>query len=68
MVAIIGDSANVASIALHRRAGFRPTGTLTAVGWKHGRWIDSVIMQRDLGSGALSSPEPISPQPVSTYP
>ena len=51
MVAIIGDSANRASIALHRRLGFRLTGTLASVGWKHGRWLDSVIMQRALGAG-----------------
>jgi L-amino acid N-acyltransferase YncA len=57
MVAIIGDSANEASIALHRRAGFRLTGTLEAVGWKHGRWVDSVIMQCGLGSGAQHPPD-----------
>ena len=48
MVAIIGDSANHASIALHRRAGFRIVGTLDSVGFKFGRWVDSVIMQRPL--------------------
>jgi phosphinothricin acetyltransferase len=51
MVAVIGDSGNAASIALHRRHGFREAGTLLAVGWKHGRWIDSVLMQRALGAG-----------------
>ena len=56
MVAIIGDSANHASISLHRRCGFRHTGTLQAVGWKHGRWLDSVIMQRALGEGAGAAP------------
>jgi L-amino acid N-acyltransferase YncA len=49
MVAIIGDSANVASIELHRRCGFRHVGTLEAVGFKHGRWLDTVIMQYPLG-------------------
>ena len=49
MVAVIGDSANVASIRLHRRLGFVPTGTLTAVGFKFGRWIDCVYMQKSLG-------------------
>jgi L-amino acid N-acyltransferase YncA len=60
MVAIIGDGANEASVALHRRAGFRLTGILEAVGWKHGRWIDSVIMQRGLGRGAQHPPGPAS--------
>ena len=52
MVAIIGDSAHVASIDLHARAGFRLVGTLENVGWKFGRWLDTVIMQRGLGDGA----------------
>ena len=52
MVAIVGDSAHLASIELHRRAGFRLVGTLENVGWKFGRWLDTVIMQRDLGAGA----------------
>lgn len=48
MNAIIGDSANTASIRLHETFGFRNVGTLTDVGFKHGRWLDSVIMQFDL--------------------
>ena len=48
MVAIIGDSANEGSITLHARAGFRMVGTLRDVGFKHGRWVDSVIMQRSV--------------------
>jgi len=51
MVAVIGDSANAASIGLHRSLGFAPVGTLHSVGWKHGRWLDSVLMQRPLGPG-----------------
>ncbi|KTT42289.1 GCN5 family acetyltransferase [Pseudomonas oryzihabitans] len=51
LVAVIGDSANQASIALHRRLGFRPVGTFEAVGFKHGRWLDSVLMQLSLGEG-----------------
>lgn len=51
MVAVIGDSANAASIGLHRAMGFEPVGTLRSVGWKHGRWLDSVLMQRRLGPG-----------------
>ena len=52
MVAVIGDSANHASIRLHARMGFRSAGVLQAVGFKFGRWVDSVLMQRPLaGSG-----------------
>ena len=49
MIAVIGDSGNVASIALHASLGFRHAGALRNVGFKFGRWIDSVLMQRDLG-------------------
>lgn len=56
MVAVIGDSANFASIALHRRAGFRFCGTIHAVGYKFGRWLDSVIMELPLGDGDASAP------------
>ena len=48
IVAIIGDSANEPSIALHRKFGFVRVGTLTNVGFKHGRWLDSVVMQLTL--------------------
>jgi phosphinothricin acetyltransferase len=51
MVAVIGDSDNVASIALHHALGFRQVGVLTKVGFKFGRWVDSVLMQRELGDG-----------------
>jgi phosphinothricin acetyltransferase len=62
MVAIIGDSAHVASIALHERAGFRLVGVLENVGCKFGRWLDTVIMQRALGEGAASlPPEAVAP-------
>ena len=56
MVAVIGDSANAASIGLHERAGFRLVGTLQSVGFKHGRWLDGVIMQRALGEGDGTPP------------
>ncbi len=48
MLALIGDSANAGSIRLHERLGFRPAGLLQAVGYKHGRWLDVVLMQRAL--------------------
>lgn len=56
IVAVIGDSANVASIRLHERCGFTRTGLLPAVGWKFGRWVDSVLMQRAVGRGDTAPP------------
>jgi L-amino acid N-acyltransferase YncA len=56
MVAVIGDSAHAASIAVHARAGFILVGTLRAVGFKHGRWLDTVLMQRPLGRGDTTPP------------
>lgn len=57
MVAVVGDSANHASIRLHEKLGFRRVGVLTNVGFKHGRWLDSVLLQRELGQGARRPPE-----------
>jgi len=51
IIAVIGDSANVPSIAVHASLGFLRLGTLRSVGFKFGRWVDVVIMQRPLGSG-----------------
>jgi phosphinothricin acetyltransferase len=56
MIAIIGDSANVGSIELHRAAGFRSVGTFDDIGFKFGRWLDTVLMQRPLGTGATTAP------------
>jgi phosphinothricin acetyltransferase len=50
MIAVIGDADQAPSIALHRAAGFRLVGTIEAVGFKHGRWLDSVLMQRELAN------------------
>ncbi len=57
MIAVIGDTANLASIALHRKAGFTMIGTLPATGFKLGRWVDTVHMQRALGPGATTPPD-----------
>ncbi|WP_454018404.1 N-acetyltransferase family protein [Azospirillum sp. Marseille-Q6669] len=57
MIAVIGDSENASSIGLHRSLGFEPAGLLKAVGFKFGRWVDSVLMQRPLGNGDASPPE-----------
>jgi phosphinothricin acetyltransferase len=56
VVAVIGDSANEASIGLHRHLGFRMAGTLQSAGFKFGRWIDIVLMQRALGPGDGTPP------------
>ena len=56
MLAVIGDSANAASIALHASLGFTTVGTHLAIGYKHGRWVDVVHMQLALGEGHQSAP------------
>jgi phosphinothricin acetyltransferase len=56
MVAVIGDSAHAASINLHAAAGFVRVGTLRSVGFKFGRWVDSVLMQRPLAEGDAARP------------
>jgi len=56
MVAVIGDSANEASITLHARLGFETAGVQKSIGFKFGRWVDSVIMQRPLGEGDRTLP------------
>jgi phosphinothricin acetyltransferase len=56
LIAVIGDSAHAASISLHAACGFLRVGTLRSVGFKFGRWVDSVIMQRPLGVGDGSPP------------
>ena len=57
MVAIIGDSANHASIRLHEGQGFRTCGVIPSIGFKFGRWVDSVLMERPLGPGDSRLPE-----------
>ncbi len=56
MIAVIGDSNNAGSIGLHARLGFRDAGTLRSVGFKHGRWVDTVLMQLPLGAGDETLP------------
>lgn len=56
MLAIIGDRGNAGSIALHRRFGFERVGTFQAVGFKLGSWVDTVLMQRQLGPGSATLP------------
>ncbi|GAB3629599.1 GNAT family N-acetyltransferase [Pandoraea terrae] len=57
MIANVGDSANAASLGLHAACGFQRMGTLYAVGFKFGRWLDTVLMQRRLNGGESSLPQ-----------
>lgn len=57
LIAVIGDSANAASIGLHRSLGFSHVGTIAACGWKFGRWLDIVLMEKPLGAGSATPPE-----------
>ncbi len=56
MIAVIGDSAQTPSIELHAAAGFRMVGNFESVGFKFGRWLDSVLMQKPLGPGSATTP------------
>ncbi|HEU6442652.1 MAG TPA: GNAT family N-acetyltransferase, partial [Microvirga sp.] len=56
MVAVIGDEESKGSIALHRSLGFEPVGILKGIGYKHGRWLSTVLMQRTLGRGVTEPP------------
>ncbi len=56
VLAVIGDAANAGSIGVHRACGFEDTGLLRAAGWKFGRWLDVVLMQKALGQGDATPP------------
>jgi L-amino acid N-acyltransferase YncA len=56
MLAVIGDTGNAGSIAVHRACGFTDVGVFKAAGWKFGRWLDVVLMQRALGLGDRAAP------------
>lgn len=56
MVAVIGEPTNTASIRLHQRFGFQHIGSFPGIAWKHGRWLDTVFMQRALGPGTTQAP------------
>ncbi|MFM8900739.1 MAG: N-acetyltransferase family protein [Burkholderiales bacterium] len=58
MLAVIGDSANAASIGVHRALGFEPVGVMKSAGWKQDDWRDVVLMQRALGLGDSQPPAP----------
>lgn len=56
LIAVIGDSANAGSIGVHRSVGFQPVGVLKSCGWKFGRWLDVVLMDKPLGAGDSTTP------------
>ena len=56
LIAVIGGSNNHASINLHAKCGFKQVGLLSSTGYKHGRWVDTVLMQREVGKGGSSPP------------
>ncbi len=62
MIAVIGDSGHLPSIKFHESLGFREAGHLRSVGFKFGRWVDSVILQRPLGPGDASLPDAPPPE------
>lgn len=57
MLAVIGDSANLGSIGVHRALGFEHIGVMKAAGWKFDEWRDVVIMQKALGQGSATEPK-----------
>jgi len=57
LIAVIGDSGNVRSIGVHRAVGFRHVGTIESCGWKFGRWLDIVLMEKSIGEGNRTPPE-----------
>lgn len=57
LMAVIGDSANMASVGVHRSVGFTPVGAFKSCGWKFGRWLDIVLMERSVGEGDATPPE-----------
>jgi L-amino acid N-acyltransferase YncA len=57
LIAVIGDSENVRSIGVHRAVGFRHVGTIESCGWKFGRWLDIVLMEKSIGQGSRTPPE-----------
>jgi phosphinothricin acetyltransferase len=57
LIAVIGDSGNVRSIGVHRAVGFRHAGTIESCGWKFGKWLDIVLMEKSLGEGNRTAPE-----------
>lgn len=62
LIAVIGDSANAGSIGVHQALGFSHVGRLASCGWKFGRWLDVVLMEKPLGPGDASDPSDPAPE------
>jgi L-amino acid N-acyltransferase YncA len=60
LIAVIGDSANLGSIGVHRTLGFNHVGSFKSCGWKFGKWLDIVLMEKPLGAGDSTPPEPVA--------
>ncbi|MEO1702835.1 MAG: N-acetyltransferase family protein [Pseudomonadota bacterium] len=67
MIAIVGGADNLASIAMHEKLGFTRAGHLPGTGFKHGKWLESVLLQRPLGEGSSTDPD-VSAFPGNLYP
>ncbi|WP_296508880.1 GNAT family N-acetyltransferase [Rhodoferax sp.] len=61
LIAVIGDSANLGSIGVHTRCGYRHAGVIEACGWKFERWLDIVLMEKSIGAGHSTPPVDIAP-------
>ena len=57
VMAVIGDSANAGSIGVHKALGFEQVGVVQSCGWKFGRWLDIVLMQKSIGQGDSTPPQ-----------
>jgi L-amino acid N-acyltransferase YncA len=57
LIAVIGDSANQGSVGVHRTLGFKPVGVIQSCGWKFGKWLDIVLMEKQIGAGDSTPPQ-----------
>jgi L-amino acid N-acyltransferase YncA len=57
LIAVIGDSANQGSVGVHRTLGFQPVGVIQSCGWKFGKWLDIVLMEKQIGAGDSTPPQ-----------
>jgi L-amino acid N-acyltransferase YncA len=60
LIAVIGDSANQGSVGVHRTLGFKPAGVIQSCGWKFGKWLDIVLMEKQIGAGDSTPPQSAS--------
>jgi L-amino acid N-acyltransferase YncA len=60
LIAVIGDSANQGSVGVHRTLGFKPVGVIQSCGWKFGKWLDIVLMEKQIGAGDSTPPQSAS--------